>query len=51
MILFQWREQLIYLYFRCKPSLENKFTKVGISPPEFLGDHFNYINNYLKDRE
>ena len=30
--------------------LENKFTKAGISPPEFLGDHFNYINNYLKDR-
>ena len=30
--------------------LENKFTKVGISPPEFLGEHFNYINNYLKDR-
>ena len=30
--------------------LENKFKKVGISPPEFLGEHFNYINNYLKDR-
>ena len=31
--------------------LENKFTKTGISPPEFLGYHFNYINDYLKERE
>ena len=31
--------------------LENKFTKIGISPPEFLGDHFHYINDYLKERD
>jgi len=31
--------------------LENKYNKVGISPPEFLGDHFVFINNYLKSRE
>ena len=30
--------------------LENKFNQTGISPPEFLGDHFDYINDYLKDR-
>ena len=30
--------------------LENKYNKVGISPPEFLGDHFVFINNYLKSR-
>ena len=31
--------------------LENKHNKVGISPPEFLGDHFVFINNYLKSRD
>ena len=31
--------------------LENKFTKIGISPPEFLGDHYHYINDYLKERD
>ena len=30
--------------------LENKFSQTGISPPEFLGDHFDYINSYLKER-
>ena len=30
--------------------LENKFTKMGISPPEFLGDHFKEVNSYLKNR-
>ena len=30
--------------------LENKFTKVGISPPEYLGDHYEFISNYLKKR-
>ena len=30
--------------------LENKFSQTGISPPEFLGDHFDYINGYLKER-
>ena len=31
--------------------LENKFTKIGISPPEFLGDHFNFVNDYLTERD
>ena len=31
--------------------LENKFTKIGISPPEFLGDHFNFVNDYLAKRD
>ena len=31
--------------------IANKFTRVGISPPEFLGDHFEEINTYLKNRE
>ena len=30
--------------------LENKLTKPGISPPEYLGDHYEFISNYLKKR-
>lgn len=33
--------------------LENKFTRKGICPPEYLGEdaeHFNFVNQYLKDR-
>ena len=30
--------------------LEGQYTKKGISPPEFLGDHFNMIEKYLKAR-
>ena len=30
--------------------LENKFTKAGVSPPEYLGDHYEFISNYLKKR-
>jgi saccharopine dehydrogenase-like NADP-dependent oxidoreductase len=30
--------------------LENKYTRSGISPPEFLGEHFEEINDYLKNR-
>ena len=30
--------------------LEGQYTKKGISPPEFLGDHFNTIDKYLKER-
>jgi len=30
--------------------LENKFNKTGISPPEFLGLHFQAVNDYLKKR-
>ena len=31
--------------------LDNKFVKEGISPPEFLGDHFNFVNDYLTERD
>jgi saccharopine dehydrogenase-like NADP-dependent oxidoreductase len=31
--------------------LEGKYDRKGVSPPEFLGDHFNEINQYLKDRK
>ena len=30
--------------------LEEKYSKVGISPPEFLGKHYNYISKYLSER-
>ncbi len=30
--------------------LAGKYGKKGISPPEFLGDHFNSIDKYLKKR-
>ena len=30
--------------------IEGKYDKKGISPPEFLGDHFNEVNKYLGDR-
>ena len=33
-----------------KLILNKKFTRTGISPPEFLGDHFEIINRYLKER-
>ena len=33
-----------------KLILNKKFTRTGISPPEFLGDHFKTINRYLKER-
>jgi len=33
-----------------KLILNKKFTRTGISPPEFLGDHFETINRYLKER-
>ena len=31
--------------------LEKKFMRTGISPPEFLGEHFEAINDYLKKRD
>jgi saccharopine dehydrogenase-like NADP-dependent oxidoreductase len=30
--------------------LEGKFVKKGISPPEYLGEHFDYVNEYMKNR-
>ena len=29
---------------------EGMYSKKGISPPEYLGSHFNFINNYLAKR-
>ena len=31
--------------------LEKKYNKIGISPPEFLGKHYNEVNEYLKERD
>ena len=31
--------------------LDNKYVKKGISPPEFLGNHFNFVNDYLTERD
>ena len=31
--------------------LNKKYTTKGISPPEYLGEHFDFISNYLKDRD
>ena len=30
--------------------LEKKYKKTGISPPEYLGEHFEFIRNYLSER-
>jgi saccharopine dehydrogenase-like NADP-dependent oxidoreductase len=30
--------------------LEKKYKKTGISPPEYLGEHFEFIRKYLYDR-
>ncbi len=30
--------------------IEGKYDKKGVSPPEFLGEHFNEVNKYLEDR-
>ena len=30
--------------------LDEKYNHIGISPPEYLGLHFNYINKYLQER-
>ncbi len=31
--------------------LEKKYNKIGISPPEFLGKHYDEVNKYLKARD
>ena len=31
--------------------LNGNYTHHGISPPEYLGKHFKFINNYLKERK
>ena len=33
-----------------KLILEKEYKKVGISPPEFLGDHMRFFMNYLSAR-
>ncbi len=30
--------------------IEKAYTKTGISPPEYLGNHFKFIRDYLKER-
>lgn len=30
--------------------LDQKYKKTGISPPEYLGEHFEFIRNYLSER-
>ena len=30
--------------------IDGKYNKVGISPPEYLGEHFEFVKSYLKDR-
>ena len=30
--------------------LDKKYNHIGISPPEYLGSHFNYISKYLEER-
>jgi saccharopine dehydrogenase-like NADP-dependent oxidoreductase len=30
--------------------VEGKYTRIGISPPEYLGQHFEFIKSYLEDR-
>ena len=31
--------------------LSGKYTKIGISPPEYLGNHFEFVREYLKKRK
>ena len=26
------------------------YKRIGISPPEYLGEHFNFVKNYLEER-
>mgnify|MGYP001330163461 FL=1 len=30
--------------------IDGQYTKVGISPPEYLGEHFEFVKSYLEDR-
>ena len=30
--------------------LNGKYHRIGISPPEYLGEHFKFIRNYLEER-
>ena len=30
--------------------VEGKYARIGISPPEYLGEHFEFVKSYLEDR-
>ena len=30
--------------------LTGKYKKIGISPPEYLGEHFEFVKDYLEER-
>jgi saccharopine dehydrogenase-like NADP-dependent oxidoreductase len=30
--------------------VSGEYTKIGISPPEYLGEHFNFVKDYLEER-
>jgi len=30
--------------------VNEKYVRIGISPPEYLGDHFEFVRDYLKER-
>ncbi|MEE2700271.1 MAG: saccharopine dehydrogenase C-terminal domain-containing protein [Bacteroidota bacterium] len=31
--------------------IEGSYNRIGISPPEYLGEHFNFVKEYLAERE
>ena len=30
--------------------INGDYNRTGISPPEYLGEHFNFVKNYLEER-
>ena len=30
--------------------VDGAYNRTGISPPEYLGEHFNFVRNYLAER-
>ena len=30
--------------------INGEYKRIGISPPEYLGEHFNFVRDYLSDR-
>ena len=30
--------------------VDGKYNRIGISPPEYLGGHFEFVRNYLAER-
>ena len=37
-------------FHRSEFLIDGKYNKVGISPPEYLGEHFEFVKSYLEDR-